>query len=425
MANPKRVVIKKPQKTTKNKNSGNEIPKSLKRKMIKAMEEQRIELEREEAEKIENENKLANLNQNDLLLSDDEDEFEDELDEDELPEEEYLIAEEMTKEDSAALEMFFGNDDDWNDPMFFMPENDYAAGVTVSDVIREKLLKEKQNMEEQIAETTLNPKIIEAYTTVGTILSKYKSGKLPQAVRLISKVKRWTDILDCTKPFEWSPNATFKMTNILVAELNTKNCQTFFFRYLLPIVRQDIEEHKTLNYHLYRSVRRALYKPSAFYLGFFLPLIMQDCSLREAIIISRILRTTSVPVKYSAAALSKLLEIEWNPIQSFFIKMFLDKKYNLPHSLIDKIVDHIVSFSSWSRTEKLPVIWHQMILSLAEHYRNELRGSQKAAILRMLKRHKHFTITPIIGREFQLGVNRGEEVEEKTFRTMIPKPLET
>lgn len=41
---------------------------------------------------------------------------------------------------------------------------------------------------------------------------------------------------------------------------------------LLPRVRDDIEEYKKLNFHLYMAVSKGLYKPAAFFKGFLLPL---------------------------------------------------------------------------------------------------------------------------------------------------------
>ena len=46
----------------------------------------------------------------------------------------------------------------------------------------------------------------------------------------------------------------------------------FFNLILLPRVVDDINENKALNYHLYQALRKALYKPAAFYKGVLLPL---------------------------------------------------------------------------------------------------------------------------------------------------------
>jgi hypothetical protein len=47
---------------------------------------------------------------------------------------------------------------------------------------------------------------------------------------------------------------------------------SFYNVVLLTKVRDDIAEHKRLNYHLYLAVKKSLFKPSAFFKGFLLPL---------------------------------------------------------------------------------------------------------------------------------------------------------
>ena len=42
-------------------------------------------------------------------------------------------------------------------------------------------------------------------------------------------------------------------------------CCRYYNTFLLPAVRDDIAEHKRLNYHLYRAVKKALFRPAAFF----------------------------------------------------------------------------------------------------------------------------------------------------------------
>jgi essential nuclear protein 1 len=46
----------------------------------------------------------------------------------------------------------------------------------------------------------------------------------------------------------------------------------FYNLILLPAVIEDIKSNKKLNYHLYHALKKALYKPAAFYKGILLPL---------------------------------------------------------------------------------------------------------------------------------------------------------
>ena len=51
----------------------------------------------------------------------------------------------------------------------------------------------------------------------------------------------------------------------------------FFNLLLLPRVRDDIAEYKRLNFHLYMSLKKALFKPAAFFKGILIPL----CQVRK------------------------------------------------------------------------------------------------------------------------------------------------
>lgn len=46
----------------------------------------------------------------------------------------------------------------------------------------------------------------------------------------------------------------------------------FYNLVLYPRIRQDFEETKKLNYHLYMALKKSLYKPAAFFKGILLPL---------------------------------------------------------------------------------------------------------------------------------------------------------
>jgi essential nuclear protein 1 len=48
---------------------------------------------------------------------------------------------------------------------------------------------------------------------------------------------------------------------------------SYYFLVLLPRVRDDILNNKKLNWHLYMSLKKALFKPDAFYKGILFPLI--------------------------------------------------------------------------------------------------------------------------------------------------------
>jgi essential nuclear protein 1 len=140
----------------------------------------------------------------------------------------------------------------------------------------------------------LPPKVIEVYkklsplmliltTRVGILLSRYKSGKLPKAFKIIPSTYNWEAILQLTSPENWTPHATYEATRLFVSNLDSNQAQRyagspivtdhrFINDILLDKVRDDIAENQKLNYHLYMAVKKSLYKPGAFFKGFLFPL---------------------------------------------------------------------------------------------------------------------------------------------------------
>jgi essential nuclear protein 1 len=173
---------------------------------------------------------------------------------------------------------------------------------------------------------------------------------------------------------------------------------------ILDRVRDDIYENKKLNVHLFNCLKKALYKPSAFFKGFLFPLVGSGtCTIREATIVAAVLTRISVPVLHSAAAIKGLCDIaaqeasqgtEGGGATNIFIKALLDKKYALPFQAIDSLVFHFLRFRSVDPASikmgdemegtggretqsKLPVIWHQCLLSFAQRYRNDITEDQR------------------------------------------------
>ena len=89
-------------------------------------------------------------------------------------------------------------------------------------------------------------------------------------------------ILWITQPDKWSPQATFAATRIFASNLNAKLAQRFYATVLLPAVLDNIDRYKCaipagvrrrkLNYHLYQALKKAMYKPAAFFKGIVIPL---------------------------------------------------------------------------------------------------------------------------------------------------------
>nr|KAJ3420315.1 hypothetical protein HK105_005817 [Polyrhizophydium stewartii] len=255
----------------------------------------------------------------------------------------------------------------------------------------------------------LNPKVVEVYTKVGILLSRYRSGPLPKPFKIIPTLRDWEEVLFITRPDSWTPHAVYQATRIFVSNLKAKMAQRFFNLILVDRVRDEIQETKKLNYHLYMALKKALYKPGAFFKGFLLPICESGtCTLREAAIIGSVLIKVSVPGLHSAAALLKIAEMDYTGPNSLFIRILLDKKYALPFKVVDALVFHFLRFKSDPR--ELPVLWHQALLTFAQRYKEDLTADQKEALLDLLRHKSHEGITPEIRRELQNSVSRDEKL---------------
>ncbi|KFY81956.1 hypothetical protein V500_10934 [Pseudogymnoascus sp. VKM F-4518 (FW-2643)] len=273
----------------------------------------------------------------------------------------------------------------------------------------------------------LPPKVVEVYTKIGFLLSRYKSGKLPKPFKILPTVPHWEEIIQLTRPDKWTPNACYEATKIFVSS-TPQVAQIFMEHIILERVREDIQETKKLNVHLFKALKKGLYKPAAWFKGFLFPLVGGGmCTLREAHIISAVLARVSIPVLHSAAALKGLCDIaaqetsqgtEGGGATNIFIKTLLEKKYALPFQVIDALVFHFLRFrgdpmqvSGGDKGAKLPVIWHQCLLSFAQRYRNDITEDQREALLDLLITKGHSAIGPEVRRELLEGRGRGVAIE--------------
>uniref|UniRef100_A0A8C2XNA1 Bystin-like n=1 Tax=Cyclopterus lumpus TaxID=8103 RepID=A0A8C2XNA1_CYCLU len=267
--------------------------------------------------------------------------------------------------DETAMEMFMNK----NPPM----------RRTLADIIMEKITEKQTEVGTVMSEVSgrpmpqLDPRVIEVYKGVNKVLSKYRSGKLPKAFKIVPALSNWEQILYLTEPETWTAAAMYQATRIFSSNLKERMAQRFYNLVLLPRVRDDIAEYKKLNFHLYSIL---------------IPLCESGtCTLREAIIIGSILTKCSIPVLHSSAAMLKLAEMEYNG------------KYALPFRVLDALVAHFLSFRNEKRV--LPVLWHQSLLTLAQRYKADLSSEQKTALLELLKIQTHPPISAEIRRELQ------------------------
>ena len=200
----------------------------------------------------------------------------------------------------------------------------------------------------------------------------------------------------------------YAATRLFASNLNVSMAQRFFNLVLFPRVRQDIADNKRLHFALFMSLKKATFKPAAFFKGMLLPLCQsRTCTVREAVIFSSVLSRCSVPALHSAAVLMKMSTMEYAGTTSFFMRVLLDKKYALPFSVVDALVDHFLRFSVEERD--LPVVWHQTLLTFVQRYKAVMDKESKTLLFKLVTIKSHYLITPEIRRELAHGKSRGEE----------------
>ncbi|GAA5855699.1 hypothetical protein JCM9279_003306 [Rhodotorula babjevae] len=389
----------KRQKATKKRHQEEESALSAKTtaKVLAMAREQQDELAGEDIDELAGD--VDETEENQQLRGDDDD------DEDFSDEEDYEEYEEL-EIDEADREAFLDS---------YVPTGQLEPGRTLADLIMEKIGQQEQagkGKEPEVvreAPSGFNPKVVEVYTKVGQLLSRYKSGPLPKAFKILPTLPMWPSLVMLTNPESWTPHATYAATRIFASNLDPKQSQKFYKEILLEKVREEIGESGKLSVHTYMALKKAIYKPAAFFKGLLFPLCESGtCTLREAAILGSVLTKVSVPVLHSGAALLKLAEMEYTGPNSVFIRVLLDKKYALPYKVVDALVFHFLRFKR--DTRQMPVLWHQSFLVFVQRYKSDLTGEQKDALLEVLRYQVHHQITPEIRREIVHSVARGEEI---------------
>ncbi|XP_010460985.1 PREDICTED: bystin-like [Camelina sativa] len=292
---------------------------------------------------------------------------------------------------------------------------------TLADIIIKKIKDSDADLaEEERPDPKMDPAITKLYKGVGKFMSEYTVGKIPKAFKLITSMEHWEDILYLTEPEKWSPNALYQATRIFASNLKDTQVRRFYNYVLLPRVREDIRKHKKLHFSLYQSLKKSLFKPSAFNQGILFPLCKSGtCNLREAVIIGSIIEKCSIPMLHSCVALHKLAEMDYCGTTSYFIKVLLEKKYCMPYRVLDALVAHFMRFVDDIRV--MPVIWHQSLLTFVQRYKYEILKEDKEHLQTLLQRQKHHLVTPEIQRELKGSRNRGEK-EDPMLDNFVPVP---
>lgn len=299
----------------------------------------------------------------------------------------------------------------------FINKDYYEVKETDKDILNwDKEDEQKQNNDNisndifdkmnSVNKKIINQKIVDAYKLVGEVLRTYTSGKLPKAFNILSSTEDWEDLVNITEPYNWTPQAMYEAV-VQFSSGEVLMSYIFYEKYLVPAIRSDIKKNKKLNIHYYNCLKRALFKPSAFFKGIILPM-SKTLSAKEASIIGSILRKCSIPNNHASAAIIKLIQICQNDKNGisvgalFFMRLLLVKKYAFPTEVKDKLVNFFLGYYDFDK-DKLPVLWHQALLCFIQHYKLDLTEIEKSKLKDLNNKVGHHIISSEISKELSFS----------------------
>ena len=93
---------------------------------------------------------------------------------------------------------------------------------------------------------------------------------------MIPSLPQWARILALTNPSQWTPHSTLAATRIFISNLKPEQARVFLEGVLLERVRTNIQDNhdgRKLDVQLYGALKKAIYKPGAFFKGILFPLL--------------------------------------------------------------------------------------------------------------------------------------------------------
>jgi essential nuclear protein 1 len=171
---------------------GQYIDPKLTARILKSARKQQTELEEELADSSEPQTSRSGGDRRDTRktkltnpLDEDESDSDDNGSADEAVDD-YYESIEITGEDERALEVFMNKDS--------------VKRKTLADVIAEKIREKETEIQTQLSDATgikiqdLDDKVVELYKGVKLVLSRYRSGKLPKAFKIIPALANWEQV---------------------------------------------------------------------------------------------------------------------------------------------------------------------------------------------------------------------------------------
>lgn len=252
---------------------------------------------------------------------------------------------------------------------------------------------------------------------------------------------RWEEMVEMSNPDQWTPHSVERATRLFISA-DRDVARNFVENVLLPRFRDEVQEHQKVNVHIYKAMEKALYRPEAFFVGLVFPLVLsKTCTVKEAKVISSVMKRSKIPVIPAAAALEQMCEIaaeeasattELGSASSMFIRTLIEKRLALPYQVVDSLVFYFLRTRSTnpaavtrgaSREDieaaglrnKLPLMWHEAFQIFSELYKNDITEEQRELLLDLLQSHGHPKHAQATRKELLAGRNRGLPVATRTI----------
>ncbi|KAI9364595.1 Bystin-domain-containing protein [Pilaira anomala] len=304
--------------------------------------------------------------------------------------------------------------------VFFDPEQVQPL-LTLQEEVAEK---EKPTAGSEPSLCSSDPQVRQVYTRIGEYLSRYQSGKLPKAFKIIPSLPNWDNILLLTKPHLWTPHAIYEATKIFTTTVKATQTKQFFQLVLLHSLRNNlIKNNQTrLDMPLYLALQKALKKaPALFLKGLLIPLCeSKSCTVLEASVIARVIVQSQFPVLQSATALLKLSELSFTLPIGILVLVFLEKKQALPYRVIDTlIVKYFANQQTVGRDMVLPQVWFQALYTFIKSYGLELVPTQKRKLLDLIQSIQQHDMSKYIEKAIKINDMDEFDTEEDSDESSL------
>ena len=124
----------------------------------------------------------------------------------------------------------------------------------------------------------LDARLVTLYEEVDLVLRDYRSGQLPKAFKMLPAMRDWERLVsEVMRPAQWTAAGMLHATRLFASNLPAGRVTRFYRYILLPRVRDELAQFSKLNPYTFLALRKALYKPGAFFKGLVLPLCEVSC----------------------------------------------------------------------------------------------------------------------------------------------------